>query len=159
MSSVTQQYKNLKLTREQEASQILTQQLQTAMTDSMYKDNVNFVRSQIALKSMPEPYFATAAHAKGVTTDYDEFPYHRYYRGYYASANPIIDQRAAGFRPRIDNCYKPEVYKKDPFCYPNNCFQGGTTVTYPCRPDFVKKFEDVDNIRQLLDTGCIIQYQ
>lgn len=149
-----------KITFEQKLSQIENQKFQKAMTDTIYMDNVEFIRDQIDIKtSSSEPYYATVAHAKGVITDYDEFPYRRHYRGYYASANPIVDQRAAGFRPRIDSCYKPEMYKQDTFCKPDLCWQSGSTVTYPCRSNFLKKYADIDEIRQLLDYGCITQYR
>lgn len=165
--SCKENFCNLSDTKQTQINQTKTpdytsQEFQDIMTDNIQNNNVNFVRSQIYQKIQPEPYYATIQHAKAVLTDQDHFPYKRYYRGHYASSYPIVDERAAGFRPRIDNCYKPEVYKKDQFCTTKGndlCWQSGSTVTYPCRNQFLKKYADIDEIRQLLDVGCISQYR
>ena len=43
--------------------------------------NVNNVRVQIAKKKGYNPYLATTEQAVQVLTDYDTFPYPRYFRG------------------------------------------------------------------------------
>jgi len=68
-------------------------------------DNVSNIRSQIMMKKGSDPYYATASQAKSVTTDYDTFPYPRWFRGIPSSTVPIVAEREAGWRPRHDSCY------------------------------------------------------
>lgn len=126
---------------------------------SMNMQNTSFVQSQINQKICSTPYYGTVKTARGVTTDYDNFPYKRYYRGYWDSSAPIIAEREAGFRPRMDSCYKPNNYKTDPFCTPNLCFNTAPTTVLPCRPEYVKRYGDKEELDLFLDTGCIIQYR
>ena len=71
------------------------------------KSNINSIREQIKRKKGDKPYFATQKEAMSVTTDYDVFPYPRYFRGVATSSEPIVAEREAGYRDRHDNCYVP----------------------------------------------------
>jgi len=130
--------------------------LTSAITD-MGIDNI---RAQIKLKKGNMPYHATAASARGVTTDYDTFPYPRWYRGVPQSHQPIVAEREAGWRARRDACYsvqQPPTRGDDP--YPNHCFSGATNVTYPCYPEYQARWGDKDSVSGLLNKSCIIQYR
>ena len=72
-------------------------------------NNVNNIQEQIKNKKQPNPYFATTKQAKSVITDYDTFPYPRYFRGKPESSLPIVAEREAGWRPRHDDAYKSKV--------------------------------------------------
>jgi hypothetical protein len=72
-------------------------------------NNVNNIKKQIENKKKSDPYFATTKQSKSVITDYDTFPYPRYFRGNPESSLPIIAEREAGWRPRHDDAYQPNV--------------------------------------------------
>jgi len=71
--------------------------------------NVKNIEEQIKNKKKSIPYFATTKEAKSVITDYDTFPYPRYFRGNPESSMPIIAEREAGWRPRHDDAYNANV--------------------------------------------------
>ena len=81
--------------------QILTKQINTC--------NVNHIQAQIKRKQSYKPFLATTKDAVGVITDYDVFPYPRYFRGQALSSKPIVAEREAGWRIRRDWCYNPSV--------------------------------------------------
>ena len=62
--------------------------------------NENSIQQEINRKKHSSPYFATIKQAQQVITDYDVFPYPRYFRGQYNASFPIIAEREAGWRPR-----------------------------------------------------------
>ena len=92
--------------------------------------NVTNVRAQIAKKKGCSPYLATVGHSTQVLTDYDTFPYPRYFRGVPESSRPIVAEREAGWRPRHDNCYKVLEPKEQDMNYPNHCFEAPRTRLY-----------------------------
>ena len=69
------------------------------------KRNVNNLQDQINIKKGPVPYFSTIQTNTNVLTDYDTFPYTRYFRGVAESTVPIVAEREAGWRPRNEDCY------------------------------------------------------
>lgn len=94
-------------------------------------NNVHAVQTQIKEKVQYEqPYYASRIVSQAVITDYDHFPYRRFYRGDYRSSDPIIMEREAGWRPLHTSCYRdntvPEV---DPHRY---CWQPACTTVGPC---------------------------
>ena len=68
--------------------------------------NIENIRKQIMKKNNGNPYFATEKESKSVITDFDSFPYNRWWRGIAGSCNPVVIEREAGWRIRNDNCYK-----------------------------------------------------
>lgn len=119
--------------------------------------NIQNIQYQINLKKGNNPYHATIDNASSVLTDYDTFPYPRYFRGVASSDVPIVAEREAGYRPRYDSCYKPKKeLKKVP--YPVNCFQQPCSTISPCYN------KDVDeNGRPLPDVvyenNCTVRYR
>ena len=71
--------------------------------------NINNVREQIKRKKQSKPYYATTRQSSAVITDYDTFPYPRYFRGIPQSYSPIVAEREAGWRPRHDDAYAAKV--------------------------------------------------
>ena len=122
--------------------------------------NVANVRSQIARKKGPSPYHATTQQAVQVITDYDTFPYPRYYRGVPNSSAPIVAEREAGWRPRHDNCYQVnEPPSTMPASYPNHCFQSACSTVFPCYPEYITKYADREMLDTILNRACIPQYR
>jgi hypothetical protein len=107
------------------------------------------------------PRFGTVTELQKNITDMDHFPYTRFYRGRVGDPNPVIIDREFGWHP-TENCYtKPSGYAKIddnckvPSAYPNHCFQGACTVTYPCHPKGLSS-----RAREIAINGhCIVQYR
>lgn len=78
-------------------------------TNNINNINLHNIQEQIKRKKMSCPFFATTEDSKSVITDYDTFPYPRYFRGDPKSSFPIVAEREAGWRPRHDNSYYPKV--------------------------------------------------
>ena len=106
------------------------------------EQNVSNVRQLIRMKqNSGDPLAATAELVKRVRTDYDHFPYQRWFRGRYNSSIPIIAEREAGFRVRNDACYDGGCGPcGGPCCAPTSdnmpqlCFQVACSTTLPCAP-------------------------
>jgi hypothetical protein len=124
--------------------------------------NIQNVREQIAKKLNYSPYIATIENASDVLTDYDTFPYNRYFRGVYDSFLPVVAEREAGWRPRNDSCYK---LNESPYChlnhvpYPNHCFESACSTVYPCYPEYLQKDADKNALNVILNKSCILQYR
>ena len=120
--------------------------------------NVQNVRDQIAIKKGSLPYLATVNQSSQVVTDYDTFPYPRYFRGVPESTVPIVAEREAGWRPRHDNCYKV-LEPQGEIRYPNHCWQGPCSLVLPCYSDTINKYADVEALNVILNDACIVQYR
>ena len=79
------------------------------LTQNINEHNLNSIRKQIELKKGYKPFLATSVDSTGVVTDYDVFPYPRYFRGVPTSDKPIVAEREAGWRQRNPGCYRPNV--------------------------------------------------
>lgn len=123
--------------------------------------NVHNVRTQIRQKNGSQPFCATINDAAGVLTDYDTFPYPRWFRGVYDSEKPIVAEREAGWRPRHDNCYRlVEPPTQDiPQQYPNHCFSSACSVVFPCYPEYLEKQSDKKFLDTILNKACIVEYR
>lgn len=121
--------------------------------------NVNNVRVQIAKKKGYSPYLATTEQAVQVLTDYDTFPYPRYFRGIPESSQPIVSEREAGWRPRHDDCYRVLTPLNIRNNYPNHCFQGSCSYTHPCYPEYMEKQSDRAFLNTVLNKTCTVQYR
>ena len=128
------------------------------MSQAINASNVYNVRSQIALEKQSQPFHATVNYAKSIVTDYDNFPYGRWYRGQALSDKPIVAEREAGWRPRQKNCYSnfsSPVENK----YPNHCFETACSTVFPCYPKYLQKFSDQEQMNVILNKACIVQYR
>ena len=127
-------------------------------TQNINSSNVNHVREQIAKKSGFLPYLATKKEASNILTDYDVFPYPRYFRGVPTSSVPIVAEREAGWRPRHDDCYKV-LQPPSKINYPNHCYQAACSTVYPCYPEYLTKYADKELLNVILNKACISQYR
>lgn len=131
------------------------------MTPFINDQNVQNVRVQIAKKKGYDPYLATVNQAGQVLTDYDTFPYPRWFRGIPRSSDPVVAEREAGWRPRHDSCYRvlePNV-DEHKLNYPNHCFETSCSVTFPCYPEYLTKYADRDALNVILNKACIAQHR
>ena len=123
--------------------------------------NITRVRDQIDQKKRDLPHRATITTVTGSLTDYDTFPYPRYYRGNPSSDVPIVAERETGWRPRHDTCYSvinPPDMEKYPL-YPNNCFQTACSTVFPCYPEYAARYSEIEARNLVLDKKCITQYR
>lgn len=128
-------------------------------TPDINEQNVQNIRAQIQSKKEANPYLATVNQSAQVITDYDTFPYPRWFRGVPNSDRPIVAEREAGWRPRHDNCYRIEKPYSSESNYPNHCFEGPCSVVYPCYPKYLQKFSDREALNVMLNNACTIQYR
>lgn len=123
--------------------------------------NINNIRYQIDLKKKNKPYYSTNFNNKNVLTDYDTFPYPRYFRGDFNSDVPIIAEREAGWRPRNEECYN-NYYKRantqnihHNITNPLHYFQPPCSTVYP---KYVNENEiSLTDIK--LNENCVISFR
>jgi len=118
--------------------------------------NIENVRIQIEKKKGLEPYYATAEKCEGVVTDYDIFPYTRFFRGVWNSSEPIVAEREAGFynkkkTARLEYLNLQAVNDPPP---PNHCFQSSCSTVRPCHPKAER-----DELHSVYDNSCNVQYR
>ena len=117
--------------------------------------NIANVREQIVRKKCNSPYFATTDHYNQVWTDYDVFPYTRFFSGIPLSSKPIVAEREAGWMFRKDECYKAS--KLSNICeepYPNHCFQSACSTVRPCHPK-----HDRDELHQIYNKSFNVKFR
>ena len=128
------------------------------ITREINNSNVNNIRNEINRKKGCDPYFATSPITTNVVTDYDNFPYKRYFRGVPSSYKPIVAEREAGWRKREDQCYnKQNIFTE--ISYPNHCFETACSTVYPCYPEYLAKYSDREALNVMLNKSCIIEYR
>ena len=133
--------------------------MESSLTPDINARNIDNVRRQIVLKNESLPYIPTIEQTGQVLTDYDSFPYNRWFRGVYYSPDPIVAEREAGWRPRHDSCYKLSEPPSKPEPYPNHCFQTSCNTIYPCYPDLLKRWSDRQMLDTLVNNACVVQYR
>ena len=131
------------------------------LTSVLNENNVENIRYQINQKNQSSPFFATSTDVVHTITDYDTFPYPRYYRGVVGVTQPIVAEREAGWRKRHDSCYDVREPQKSNIrsVEPNNCFQAACSTVYPCYPEYMTKYSDKEAMDLILNKTCIAQYR
>jgi hypothetical protein len=98
-------------------------------------------------------FYATNKTVGKVITDFDDFPYDRFYRGVYQSDKPVIIEREAGYRLVENNCYRNnQSYKSE---YPKHCFEAPCSTVYPCYPEYLRKYADKEQLDLFLNRKCV----
>jgi hypothetical protein len=90
--------------------------------------NIDTIKSYICRKNDSEPYHHTIGNARNIITDFETFPYNRWWRGEHKSAVPIVIEREAGWRPWHDPCPRPPQQKQQP----DICFSAACSTILPC---------------------------
>jgi hypothetical protein len=125
-------------------------------TPKINSSNVNSIRHQIAQKTGDIPFHATGNYASQVITDYDNFPYNRWWRGVPDSEIPIIAEREAGVRRHKNQCYKIQTNQVTlTEQYPNHAFSTGNNVSFPSYPEYLTKYSDKALMETILNKACI----
>jgi hypothetical protein len=125
------------------------------ITKNINLSNVDHIQREILKKKGYKPYFADENTGSIVLTDYDNFPYKRWFRGIPDSFEPIVAEREAGWRPIQTECYKnikPNInYSVRPYCFEPAC-----STVYPCLPD---NESPVEARNVLINNSCIVEYR
>ena len=127
-------------------------------TEFINNNNIQNIRNQIERKKGFQPYYATLKDASEVITDFDSFPYKRFYRGEPMNDKPVILEREAGWRVRHDNCYRFNNLEKIDN-YPKHCFQTACNTVFPCYPEKLNKYADREALEIQLNNNCIVKYR
>lgn len=114
------------------------------------------IKYQIGLKKSNNVHYATINDVSNVVTDFDHFPYTRFYRGVYYYSKPRIIEREAGWRPQQNEYYVPNLFI-EPSEYPNHCFQSACSTTFPCHHH--KKHSDRHKLCKEFNKSCIVKYR
>jgi hypothetical protein len=134
--------------------------MSTKYTPVVNQHNVQTIREQISKKKLSQPYLATSVPKTHVMTDYDSFPYTRWFRGVPQMHNPVIAEREAGWRTRRDDCYNLVIPVNNIHNnYPNHCFETACSTTFPCYPNYLKKFADKEAMDVMLNKTCTTLYR
>jgi hypothetical protein len=119
-------------------------------------NNKDIIQNEIRNKiQYARPYYATNRSVGKTVTDFDDFPYNRWYRGIATNPNPVIIEREAGYRYVEKNCYiDKQSYTVN---YPKHCFEAPCSTVYPCTPDYFKKYNDQDAMNVMLNRACVFK--
>lgn len=127
-------------------------------TPILNENNIEKIREQIKRKKSDKPYIASSDLVSQIITDYDVFPYPRYFRGVYSSHCPVVAEREAGFRPRHDNCYKGKLpLEKDDKV--NLCFQPACNTIFPCFSNINESYMKKQLVEDEINKNCNVQYR
>ena len=122
--------------------------------------NIGLIQQQAQDKQCSSPYNVVPSVVSLPLTDFDSFPYTRWFRGDYTSPDPMVIEREAGYRALNNNCYKPKVNNiPTADIYPNHVFQSGTSTVLPSYPEYMSKLTDKDFLSSVLNRACIITYR
>jgi len=124
---------------------------QVDLTPVLNEHSIEFVRDMIQRKNGSSPFYTTIDSVKNVITDYDHFPYTRYFRGVATYPEPIVAEREAGYRTVQNQCY--EVNAVVPKQKVDYCFQYPCSTIRPCNPNKRKEKNE------WFDNECIVQYR
>ena len=91
--------------------------------------NVKNIREEILRKNSSFKPYKVDHTIYGVNTDYDEFPYPRWFKGHVKSDYPVITEREAGWVPKRTMKAKLPKEEIKPL---NTCFQNACSIVYPC---------------------------
>jgi hypothetical protein len=98
--------------------------------DNQFKNNIKNIQKLIQQKEKNTPFYGTVQEASSIITDYDHFPYTRWYRGRPNSYKPVVAEREAGFRNIENDCYFPKKHIE--IVRPQYCFQPPCSTVFPC---------------------------
>ena len=115
--------------------------------------NAEHIHKLKQMKNNTNPYYPTQQSIRSIVTDFDHFPYQRFYRGVYENERPVILDREAGYRMQENSCYREKIVTKTE--YPNHCFEGPASVVYPCYPDYLRKYSDKKEMELMLNRICV----
>lgn len=123
------------------------------LTQSITDKNIAIVRGLIKRSQQSAPLYVTGDIPSSVITDYDTFPYPRWFRGVYDNSNPIVAEREAGYRILQSESYTDSKKKNETEAVLEHVFQTACTTI---KPSFVLDPDSHEGTK--LNKTCIVQY-
>lgn len=121
-------------------------------TPQLTQKSIDNVRALIAQKNSEYTFMSNGTNIRKITTDYDHYPYTRWFRGVYYYPDPIVAEREAGFRPIENVCYgNVQPYTPEPES--RACFEAPCNTIFP-----VYCPKDRPNTA-IMNKNCIIEYR
>jgi hypothetical protein len=102
--------------------------------DVSSRNELNIMEQIAKKRDLSKPYMSTEKTQSLVLTDFDHFPYTRWWRGNIDSSRPIVAEREAGWRPRQDACYQNMPNRPEPLPLVDWCFETPCSTVFPCHP-------------------------
>lgn len=128
--------------------------------------NQRNIQTQIARKKSWQPYWADVATTSAVLTDFDSFPYTRWWRGAPGLSDPVVIDREAGWRPRQDACYQyggcKNAYREDGLeesVAKQACFETACSTVFPCFPKLGPKWLNREASNIASNNGRVVEYR
>ncbi len=103
---------------------------------------MDYIERQIQRKlDYNTPYYGKLGDVMQTETDFDNFPYNRFYRSVYDSTKPGIYDRKAGYRVLETAKYACPQKPLDTFV-PDLTFSAPGSTTYPAYPTYFYEFAE-----------------
>lgn len=101
-----------------------------------------FIQHAISKKlDYSTPYYGKLGDVMQTQTDFDNFPYNRFFVSKYDSPYPTVYDRNAGYRVLNTPAYRcPRRACNDKT--PDLCFSAASTTVYPCYPPYFYEYAD-----------------
>lgn len=127
------------------------------LTQSITDKNIAIVRGLIKRSQQSAPLYVTGDIPSSVITDYDVFPYPRWFRGLYDNSNPIVAEREAGYRILQSESYMDSKKKNETEAVIEHVFQTACTTI---KPSFVLDPDSHEGTKfnKSINKMCIVQY-
>ena len=120
--------------------------------------NILSVQEQILRKRNHIPHLATISDSEKVITDYDTFPYPRYFRGIPQSSVPIVAEREAGWRPRNDYYRNNQKIMLNDN-YPAHFFEAPCSTVFPLTSKNTHRLSTIEKLLDNANNSCVVQYR
>ena len=94
--------------------------------------NIEAISNEIFLKNRSTPYIVGNS-IYNLNNEMDHFPYSKWFISIPTEDIPRVKDREAGWQPKNKEFFKTDdIIKKEKLKAPNLCFQGPTSIVYPC---------------------------
>ena len=119
---------------------------------------MDHITKLINIKNSDKPLYCVYNDIKKQNTDYDHFPYTRYFRSNVGSDKLTINTRKSGFsNTNFIKCYDiTKINTQNKIKYPEHCFESSCSLNKPCFKENVDKFAAFNKLNNILNDSCII---
>jgi hypothetical protein len=104
----------------------------------MASSEKNFTECILRKLDYNTPYYGKLGDVMRHETDYDSFPYTKFYRSVYNSFEPTVYERKAGYRA-LENKYGCRAHDRDRYV-PDLVFSAPGSTTYPGYPTYFYEY-------------------
>jgi len=129
-----------------------------SLTSTINERSIEGIKNQINMVNNSNPYFANNQTILNTVTDYDHFPYSRWFRGVSYYPEPIVAEREAGYRKLENSCYnvnRPRQRQEEI----SHCFEPACSTIFPCVPKASSHFSEREADDRKIEQSCLVQYR